>query len=85
MRTRADLTVGLLAGASAVGLVTAASVLKPYVPVVNSVVAELAVLPALCSGGCRSPSRSVASMLAFNFFFLHDARSRWMTRRTGSP
>jgi two-component system sensor histidine kinase KdpD len=70
---RGELAVGLLASAGAVASVTAAiAVLKPYVPVLSlPVLYELAVLPvAVLWGLWFSTAVSVASMLAFNFFFL---------------
>ena len=73
MKTRAELTVGLFASAGAVGLVTAAiAILKPYVPVLSlGVLYELAVLPvAVLWGLPLAIAVSIASMLAFNFFFL---------------
>ena len=73
MRTRADLTVGLLASAGAVVFVTAAiAVLKPYVPVLSlGVLYVFAVLPVAVLWGLGARDAvSVASMLAFNWFFL---------------
>jgi len=70
---RGELAVGLLASAGAVASVTAAiAVLKPYVPVLSlPVLYELAVLPvAVVWGLWFSTAVSIASMLAFNFFFL---------------
>jgi two-component system sensor histidine kinase KdpD len=73
MRTRADVTVGLLAAAGSVAFVTAAiAILKPYVPVLSlAVLYELAILPvAVIWGVGLATLVSVASMLAFNWFFL---------------
>jgi two-component system sensor histidine kinase KdpD len=70
---RGELAVALLASAGAVASVTAAiAVLKPYVPVLSlPVLYELAVLPvAVLWGLWFSTAVSIASMLAFNFFFL---------------
>src|SRR5438046_4164744 len=70
---RGELAVGLLASAGAVAFVTAAiAILKPYVPVLSlPVLYELAVLPvAVLWGVWLATAVSVASMLAFNFFFL---------------
>jgi two-component system sensor histidine kinase KdpD len=70
---RGELAVALLASAGAVASVTAAiAVLKPYVPVLSlPVLYELAVLPvAVVWGLWFSTAVSIASMLAFNFFFL---------------
>ena len=72
-RTRWELAVGLLASAGAVALVTAAvEVLKLYVPVLSlGVLYVFAVLPvALLWGVVLGAAVSVASMLAFNWFFL---------------
>jgi two-component system sensor histidine kinase KdpD len=72
VRTRVDL-VGLISAAAAVAFVTAAiAVLKPYVPVLSlGVLYELAVLPvAVLWGVPLATAVSVASMLAFNWFFL---------------
>src|SRR5213076_852025 len=72
-RTRWELAVGLLASAGAVALVTAAvEVLKLYVPVPSlGVLYVFAVLPvALLWGVVLGAAVSVASMLAFNWFFL---------------
>ncbi len=72
-RTRWELAVGLLASAGAVALVTAAiEVLKLYVPVLSlGVLYVFAVLPvALLWGVVLGAVVSVASMLAFNWFFL---------------
>ena len=70
---RGELTVGLLASAGAVAFVTAAvAVLKPYVPVLSlGVLYEFAVLPvAVLWGLWLATAVSIASMLAFNWFFL---------------
>jgi two-component system sensor histidine kinase KdpD len=70
---RGELAVGLLASAGAVAFVTATiAVLKPYVPVLSlPVLYELAVLPvAVLWGLWLATPVSIASMLAFNFFFL---------------
>src|SRR3989440_3326299 len=70
---RGELAVGLLASAGAVAFVTAAiAILKPYVPVLSlPVLYELAVLPVAVLGGVwLATAVSIASMLAFNFFFL---------------
>ena len=70
---RGELAVGLLASAGAVAFVTAAiAILKPYVPVLSlPVLYELAVLPvAVLWGVWLATAVSIASMLAFNFFFL---------------
>jgi K+-sensing histidine kinase KdpD len=72
VRTRVDL-VGLISATAAVAFVTAAvAVLKPYVPVLSlGVLYELAVLPvAVLWGVPLATGVSVASMLAFNWFFL---------------
>jgi two-component system sensor histidine kinase KdpD len=72
MRTRVDL-VGVIAAVASVAFVTAAiAVLKPYVPVLSlGVLYELAVLPvAVLWGVPLATAVSVASMLAFNWFFL---------------
>ena len=72
MRTRVDL-VGVISAAAAVAFVTAAiAVLKPYVPVLSlGVLYELAVLPvAVLWGVPLAIAVSVASTLAFNWFFL---------------
>jgi len=73
MRTRADLLVGLPAAAGSVALVTMAiAVLKPHVPVLSlPVLYELAIIPvAVLWGVTLATVVSVASMLAFNWFFL---------------
>src|SRR5438309_903720 len=74
MRTsRGDLLVGVPAAAGAVALVTmAVALLKPYVPVLSlGVLYELAVIPiAVLWGVALATVVSVASMLAFNWFFL---------------
>src|SRR5438876_471265 len=72
-RTRWELAVGVMASAGAVALVTAAiDVLKPYMPVLSlGVLYVFAVLPvALLWGVVLGAAVSVASMLAFNWFFL---------------
>jgi K+-sensing histidine kinase KdpD len=73
MRTRSDLLVGIPAAAGSVALVTMAiAVLKPYVPVLSlPVLYELAILPvAVLWGLALATVVSIASMLAFNWFFL---------------
>ncbi len=73
MRTRADLIVGTLSGAGAVVLVSAAvAVLERHVPLLSlGVLYVFAVLPvALVWGPLLAAAVSVASMLAFNWFFL---------------
>ena len=72
MRIRVD-PVGVFTAAASVAFVTAAvAVLKPYVPVLSlGVLYELAVLPvAVLWGVALATAVSVASMLAFNWFFL---------------
>jgi K+-sensing histidine kinase KdpD len=72
VRARID-PVGLISATAAVAFVTAAvAVLKPYVPVLSlGVLYELAVLPvAVLWGVPLATGVSVASMLAFNWFFL---------------
>jgi two-component system sensor histidine kinase KdpD len=72
-RSRVELGVGLLASAGAVVFVTAAiAELKPYVPVLSlGVLYVFAVLPvAVFWGIWLAALVSVASMLAFNWFFL---------------
>jgi two-component system sensor histidine kinase KdpD len=72
VRVRVDL-VGVISAAAAVAFVTAAiAVLKPYVPVLSlGVLYELAVLPvAVLWGVPLATAVSIASMLAFNWFFL---------------
>jgi two-component system, OmpR family, sensor histidine kinase KdpD len=72
VRIRVDL-VGVISAAAAVAFVTAAvAVLKPYVPVLSlGVLYELAVLPvAVLWGVPLATAVSIASMLAFNWFFL---------------
>ena len=72
-RSRVELGVGLLASAGAVVFVTAAiAELKPYVPVLSlGVLYVFAVLPvAVFWGIWLAVLVSVASMLAFNWFFL---------------
>ena len=73
MRFRGELAVGLLASLGAVVFVTAAiAVLKPYVPVLSlGVLYVFAVLPvAVFWGIALATLVSIASMLAFNWFFL---------------
>jgi len=73
MRRRGDLLVGLPAAAGSVAFVTAAiAALKPYIPVLSlGVLYELAILPvAVLWGVPLAAVVSVASMLAFNWFFL---------------
>jgi two-component system, OmpR family, sensor histidine kinase KdpD len=73
VRTRTDLLVGTLAGAGAVVLVSAAvALLERHVPVLSlGVLYVFAVLPvALVWGPLLAAAASVASMLAFNWFFL---------------
>jgi two-component system sensor histidine kinase KdpD len=73
MRKRGDLVVGLLASAGAVVFVTAAiAVVKRWVPVLSlGVLYIFAVLPVAIFWGLGLACLvSVASMLAFNWFFL---------------
>jgi two-component system, OmpR family, sensor histidine kinase KdpD len=73
LRNRTDVAVGLLASAGAVVLVSAAiAVLKRWMPVLSLGVLYLfAVLPVSVLWGLGLASAvSVASMLAFNWFFL---------------
>jgi two-component system sensor histidine kinase KdpD len=73
VKRRADLVVGVLAGAGAVALVTAAvDVLKPHVPLLSlGALYVFAVLPvAVLWGAWLAAAVSVASMLAFNWFYL---------------
>ncbi len=73
MRQRVELVVGALAGAGAVALVTGAiDLLRPHVPVLSlGVLYVFAVLPvAVLWGAWLAAAVSVASMLAFNWFFL---------------
>ncbi len=73
MRTRAELLVGVLASAGVVVLVSAVvALLKPHVPVLSlGALYVLAVLPvAILWGTALAAVVSVASMLAFNWFFL---------------
>jgi two-component system sensor histidine kinase KdpD len=73
MRQRADLAAGMFAGAGAVALVTGAiDLLAPHVPVLSlGVLYVFAVLPvAVLWGAWLAAAVSVASMLAFNWFFL---------------
>jgi two-component system sensor histidine kinase KdpD len=72
VRIRVDV-VGVITAAASVAFVTAAiAVLKPYVPVLSlGVLYELAVLPvAVLWGVPLATAVSIASMLAFNWFFL---------------
>ena len=72
-RSRGELAVGLLASVGAVVFVTAAiAVVKPYVPVLSlGVLYVFAVLPVAVLWGIGLASLvSVASMLAFNWFYL---------------
>ena len=72
-RSVGELAVGLLASVGAVVFVTAAiELLKPYVPVLSlGVLYVFAVLPvAVLWGIALATLVSVASMLAFNWFFL---------------
>ena len=78
MTRRGDLLVGLPAAAGAVTVVTAVdAVLKPYVPVLSlPVLYELAVLPvAVLWGMPLAVATAVASMLAFNWFYLPPAHT----------
>jgi two-component system sensor histidine kinase KdpD len=87
MRQRADLAAGMFAGAGAVALVTGAiDLLAPHVPVLSlGVLYVFAVLPvAVLWGAWLAAAVSVASMLAFNWFFLEPLhrftlreRSNW--------
>jgi two-component system, OmpR family, sensor histidine kinase KdpD len=88
MATRRDLLVGVPAAAGAVALVSmAVAVLDSHVPVLSlAVLYELAVIPvAVAWGMTLAAATAVASMLAFNFFFLppthtfrlHDAEN-WL-------
>src|SRR6201987_5337001 len=73
MRTRAELLVGVLASAGVVVLVSAVvALMKPHVPVLSlGALYVLAVLPvAILWGTALAAVVSVASMLAFNWFFL---------------
>jgi two-component system, OmpR family, sensor histidine kinase KdpD len=70
---RVDLVVGLLASVGAVALASAGvAVLHPYVPVLSlGVLYVFAVLPVAIAWGLGfAVAVSVASMLAFNWFFL---------------
>src|SRR5919198_4827592 len=72
-RRRSELAIGALASAGAVALVTAAIALaKPYVPVLSlGVLYVFAVLPiAVLWGLALAIPVSIASMLAFNWFYL---------------
>jgi two-component system, OmpR family, sensor histidine kinase KdpD len=78
VRNRVDLLVGVPASAGAVALVTAlVAVLEPHVPVLSlGVLYVFAVLPvALLWGTALAAVVSVASMLAFNWFFLAPRHS----------
>jgi two-component system sensor histidine kinase KdpD len=73
VRARAELLVGVLASAGAVVVVSAVvALLKPHVPVLSlGALYVLAVLPvAILWGTVLATVVSVASMLAFNWFFL---------------
>jgi two-component system, OmpR family, sensor histidine kinase KdpD len=73
VRSPGELAVGLLASVGAVVFVTAAiAVLKPYVPVLSlGVLYVFAVLPVAVFWGISLATLvSIASMLAFNWFFL---------------
>ncbi len=73
MTTRRDLLVGVPTAAGAVALVSMAiAVLDAHVPVLSlAVLYELAVIPiAVLWGIGLASATAVASMLAFNFFFL---------------
>ena len=73
MKSRAELLVGILASAGAVVVVSAVvALLKPHVPVLSlGALYVLAVLPvAILWGTVLATVVSVASMLAFNWFFL---------------
>ena len=73
MRTRAKLLAGILASAGAVAAVSGVvELLKPHVPVLSlGALYVLAVLPvAIVWGTALAAVVSVASMLAFNWFFL---------------
>jgi two-component system sensor histidine kinase KdpD len=78
VRDRRDLLVGIPASVGAVALVSAlVSVLEPHVPVLSlGVLYVFAVLPvALFWGTGLAIAVSVASMLAFNYFFLPPRHS----------
>ncbi len=86
MKNRADLLVGVPAAAGAVVLVTAAvAVLEPHVPVLSlGVLYVFAVLPvAVLWGAGLAAVVSVASMLAFNWFFL-PPRHTFHLRESGN-
>jgi two-component system sensor histidine kinase KdpD len=73
VRNKANVLVGALAGAGAVVLVSGAvDLLQPHVPVLSlGVLYVFAVLPvALLWGTALAAAVSIASMLAFNWFFL---------------
>jgi len=78
VRTRAELVVGALVSAGLVLLVSAVvALLKPHVPVLSlGALYVLAVLPvAIVWGTALAAIVSVASMLAFNWFFLPPEHS----------
>jgi two-component system, OmpR family, sensor histidine kinase KdpD len=78
VRTRAELLVGVLASAGVVVLVSAVVwLLKPHVPVLSlGALYVVAVLPvAILWGTALAAVVSVASMLAFNWFFLPPVHS----------
>ena len=86
VRIRADLLVGVPAAAGAVVLVTAAvDVLDPHVPILSlGALYVFAVLPvALFFGTGLAVLVSVASMLAFNWFFL-PPRHTFHLRESGN-
>jgi two-component system sensor histidine kinase KdpD len=77
-RSRTDLAVGVVLSAVAVVVVTAAiALIKPYVPVLSlGVLYVFAVLPvAVFYGLALALAVSVASMLAFNWFYLPPVHS----------
>ena len=87
--TRGELLVGLLASAGSVAFVSRPStLLRPHVPVLSLGVLYVLRRPARrrCSWGSRSRSVvSVASMLAFNWFFLPPTHTFQLREaRTGS-
>src|SRR5262249_20611914 len=78
VRTRAGLLLGILASAAAVAAVSALVwLLKPHVPGASlGALSVLAVLPlAIAWGTAPAAVVSVASMLAFNWFFLPPVHS----------
>jgi two-component system, OmpR family, sensor histidine kinase KdpD len=78
VKTRTELLVGVLSSAGVVVLVSAlVEVLKPHVPVLSlGALYVLAVLPvAILWGTALAALVSVASMLAFNWFFLPPVHS----------